>query len=57
MASEHWILVVDDDRQNLEVLGEALSGAGFQVDLASGGGEAIERGGHGNTTRCSAISR
>lgn len=45
MASEPWILVVDDDRRNLEMLGEALCGAGFQVDLANSGEEAIERGG------------
>ncbi|MEW6246252.1 MAG: sigma-54 dependent transcriptional regulator [Nitrospirota bacterium] len=43
MGGDGWILVVDDDRRNLEMLGEALRGAGFQTDLADGGRQAIER--------------
>ncbi|TAJ23151.1 MAG: response regulator, partial [Nitrospirae bacterium] len=45
MEAERWILVVDDDRHNREMLGEALSRAGFQVELASGGEEAVTKGG------------
>ncbi len=43
MNKDAWILVVDDDRRNLEMLGEVLRGAGFHIDLAEGGQEAIER--------------
>lgn len=45
MESESWILVVDDDRHNREMLGEALQRAGFHVVLASGVVEAIETAG------------
>ncbi|TAJ24223.1 MAG: sigma-54-dependent Fis family transcriptional regulator [Nitrospirae bacterium] len=45
MEAERWILVVDDDRHNREMLGEALSRAGFQVELAPGGEEAVTKGG------------
>ncbi|GIW55700.1 MAG: acetoacetate metabolism regulatory protein AtoC [Nitrospiraceae bacterium] len=45
MSGDGWLLVVDDDRRNLEMLGEALRGAGFQTDLADSGQQAIERGG------------
>lgn len=41
MESESWILVVDDDRYNREMLGEALQRAGFHVVLASGVAEAM----------------
>lgn len=36
------ILVVDDDPQVLNVIGEVLRGAGYQVLLADGGWNAIE---------------
>jgi len=45
MDAERWILVVDDDKHHREMLGEALGRAGFRVDLAAGGEEAIEKGG------------
>ncbi|WP_455379401.1 sigma-54-dependent transcriptional regulator [Petrachloros mirabilis] len=45
METERYILVVDDDQHNREMLAETLRHAGFRVDLASGGEEAIERGG------------
>jgi len=45
MDAERWILVVDDDKHHREMLGEALGRAGFLVDLAAGGEEAIEKGG------------
>ena len=45
MESESWILVVDDDRHNREMLGEALQRAGFHVVLASGVAEAMETAG------------
>lgn len=45
MESESWILVVDDDRHNREMLGEALQRAGFHVVLASGVMEAMETAG------------
>lgn len=45
MESESWILVVDDDRHNREMLGEALQRAGFHVVLASGVVEAMEMAG------------
>lgn len=45
MNPERRVLVVDDDRRNLDMLGEALSRAGFQVDLAIGGEEALAKGG------------
>jgi two-component system, NtrC family, response regulator AtoC len=45
MDAERWILVVDDDKNHREMLGEALGRAGFLVDLAAGGEEAIEKGG------------
>ena len=45
MESESWILVVDDDRHNREMLGEALQRAGFHVVLASGVVEAMETAG------------
>ena len=45
MESESWILVVDDDWHNREMLGEALQRAGFHVVLASGVVEAMETAG------------
>ncbi len=45
MDADRWILVVDDDRHNREMLGEALTHAGFRVDLAASGEQAIEKGG------------
>lgn len=39
------MLVVDDDQPNRDMLGEALSRAGLQVELASGGEDAIAKGG------------
>lgn len=45
MDAERWVLVVDDDQPHREMLGEALSGAGFRVELGADGQEAIERGG------------
>ena len=43
MDTEPNILVVDDDPQNLDMLGEALIRAGFHVDLAGGGEEALSK--------------
>jgi len=45
MNAEPRVLVVDDDRRNLDMLGEALTRAGFHVDLAAGGEEALAKGG------------
>jgi two-component system, NtrC family, response regulator AtoC len=45
METEGQILVVDDDRHNREMLGEALQRAGFHVVLASGVVEAMETAG------------
>ena len=45
MEAERYILVVDDDQRNREMLAEALRQAGFHLDLTSSGEEAIERGG------------
>ena len=45
METEGRILVVDDDRHNREMLGEALQRAGFHVVLASGVVEAMETAG------------
>jgi two-component system response regulator AtoC len=45
MESESWVLVVDDDRHNREMLGEALQRAGFHVALVSGVTEALETAG------------
>jgi DNA-binding NtrC family response regulator len=45
METEPWVLVVDDDRRNREMLGEALRRAGFSIELAASGEEAIEKGG------------
>ena len=45
MSTDPWVLVVDDDRSNREMLGEALSRVGLQVELASGGEDAIAKGG------------
>ena len=45
MDPERRILVVDDDQRNLEMLSEALSQAGFHVELAAGGEEAVSKGG------------
>lgn len=44
METERWILVVDDDRHNREMLGEALRRSGFQVELAVNGEEAVTKG-------------
>ncbi len=43
MNTERRILVVEDDKRNLEMLSEALSRAGFPVELAAGGEEAVSR--------------
>ena len=45
MEAEQYILVVDDDQPNREMLAESLRQAGYHVDLANSGAEAIERGG------------
>lgn len=45
MGDERFILVVDDDQRNREMLAEALQQTDFRIDLASSGEEAIERGG------------
>lgn len=45
MEAERFVLVVDDDQRNRELLAEALRQADFRVDLACSGEEAIERGG------------
>jgi DNA-binding NtrC family response regulator len=45
MVSKRWVLVIDDDRSNRDMLGEALCRAGFRVELAATGEEAIEKGG------------
>ena len=45
MDAERWILVVDDDQTHCEMLGEALRRAGFLVELAGSGEEALDKGG------------
>ncbi len=45
MAADQYILVVDDDQHNREMLAEALHHAGFVVDLAGSGEEGVARGG------------
>lgn len=45
MENESWILVVDDDRHNREMVGEALHRAGFKVALACGVIEAMDAAG------------
>jgi two-component system, NtrC family, response regulator AtoC len=45
MEAERFILVVDDDQHNREMLAEALRQADFRVDLACSGEEALQRGG------------
>ncbi len=45
MDAERWILVVDDDRRNRDMLDEALGRAGFQVEVAVSGEEAVLKGG------------
>ena len=45
MNAESPVLVVDDDRRNLDMLGEALTRAGFDVNLAVGGEDALVKGG------------
>lgn len=45
MNSEPYVLVVDDDQRNREMLAEVLQQASFRVDLAVSGADAIERGG------------
>lgn len=45
MKTKTWILVVDDDRSHCEMLGEALTRAGFLVELAMNGEEALAKGG------------
>ncbi len=42
-ASSHSILIVDDNHNNLEVLSETLTRAGFQVAVAIDGENAIEQ--------------
>lgn len=43
MNDSSRILVVDDDQRNREMLAEALSQAGFKVDMASDGVEALSK--------------
>ncbi len=43
MNDSSTILVVDDDQRNREMLAEALSQAGFEVDMASDGVEALSK--------------
>ena len=45
MKTKARVLVVDDDRNHCEMLGEALTRAGFLVELATNGEEAIAKGG------------
>ncbi|WP_447972197.1 sigma-54-dependent transcriptional regulator [Nitrospira sp. Kam-Ns4a] len=45
MTARPWVLVVDDDRTHCDLMGEALTRAGFQVELASSGEEALVKGG------------
>ena len=42
---ESWILIADDDRNNREMLGEALRRGGFHIELASSGEEALSKSG------------
>ncbi|MBS0182803.1 MAG: response regulator, partial [Nitrospira sp.] len=37
------ILVVDDDQRNRDMLAEALSDVGFEVDIACDGAEALSK--------------
>lgn len=46
MSPDHCILIVDDDTRNREMLAEALQQANFHIETASGGEEAIDKGGH-----------
>jgi CheY-like chemotaxis protein len=41
-ATNRWVLVVEDDDDNREVLVEFISGAGFPVKGAASGAEALE---------------
>jgi len=43
MSESPSILVVDDDQRNREMLAEALGQAGFEVDIACGGVEALRK--------------
>ena len=43
MSGPPSILVVDDDQRNREMLAEALSQAGFEVDIACDGIEALSK--------------
>ena len=43
MSDPPLILVVDDDQRNREMLAEALSQAGFAVDMACDGLEALRK--------------
>lgn len=45
MGNESWILVVDDDRHNREMVGEALQRAGFSVAVVGGVMEAMDAAG------------
>ncbi len=45
MTARPWVLVVDDDRTHCDLMGEALTRAGFQVELTSSGEEALLKGG------------
>jgi two-component system response regulator AtoC len=45
LKPDPWILVVDDDKSHRQMLGEALSRAGFHIDVAGSGEEALEKGG------------
>jgi len=45
MENESWILVVDDDKHNREMVGEALQRAGFSVAVVGGVMEAMDAAG------------
>jgi len=51
MSSDSTILVVDDDPAIREVMEEALSMAGYSVETATDGLEALQRLGEGNLPR------
>ena len=43
MRAPPSILVVDDDQRNRDMLAEALSDVGFEVDIACDGAEALSK--------------
>lgn len=45
MTGEASVLIVDDDQRNREMLAEALSQAGFHIEVASDGAEAMTKAG------------